>query len=235
MKEYRVKVNANEFDQMRIPIHQLEPGESVLLKFREFSEQSDVYMKNDLPVGVDPEFVAMFVVLMFDPGSPAREYHNYGKRVTWCFERLGLVPDETGLYKGYIGDAVGLCRSQGVLRRVVSFLTTLHDVDYVEMQHSWIELSKLYEELHQMGFSGDPKVVKTKNEILAMVKKRFKEAEAAVSENHIHYTITMGINEFRAQTSLGIRPEEVVFTSIPMLRMPHEMDVDAFMPDVPID
>lgn len=227
------------YEGLKYPIHKLEDGESVILKWPDLAVNAPIFSDaSDLPQGLDPELLMKYLILMYTPGSPAIEQHQHlGKRKTWVLSELGIEPDpKTQTYIPAINDMV-LMRSAGVRKKAVTFLRLQHPADWAIMCHAERELSELLETPMPTTVNEQGKEVldvmeaQKKRALIEATRKQLIEAQNRILDGVRIASIEQAVHEFRAQSNLGIRIEEIVLMGFDNTK-PHLQTADRIFPEV---
>lgn len=204
-----MKIPPKLLEGFKYPLHKLKDGESAIFKWPDIAAYADVFCADD--ISCDHETVMRYLILMYTPGSPAVLQHPHiGKRKTWVMELLGEEPDESGRYVDY--NDMLLIRGDGMRNRFVTFLMIQHSSDWSFMVHAQEEL----EYLMRLTPTTDPDEGMKRRKHMEETRKQIEACVDRITAADKSRALQDGIEWFRAQRSLKIRPEERIMELPPM-------------------
>jgi hypothetical protein len=135
-------VNKKDYAKLKYPIHLLKKGESVfdLSDIKPLRKQFEEQTGLEQEIGLDPEFVMKYIILMNAYGSPAIEkYPHLGKRKTWVLSELDVHPNANNKYEDKY-NYLTLNKIPEILMKIQLFRSIQKPVDFAIMLHAEEEL-----------------------------------------------------------------------------------------------
>lgn len=221
----------SKYKKIKYAIHTLKKGESAMDYPDLVMLKEDLFSKVDLG-GPDPEFVMRYIILMYSPGSPARDDHKHiGKRKTWVMKELGVEPNADGRFEDKY-NYVLLNKLTSVTRKISAFISLQKPIDFQIMVHAESELDKWLqfsdtEDYKKMSVDEALKL----RTLIEATRKQYQESSDRLMEYERDLLVQYDSNVFVAQSYLGLRAEEML-NFIPPPFQPHEAKADMIFPEV---
>lgn len=204
-----MNIPTNYLQGFKYRIDELQPRESIFLKWPEIAAFSDIFGAENLEY--DIEVAMKYIILMYTPGSPCyRQHPVLPKRKTFVMSILGIEPDDKGEYPEYTD--MLLLKSDEIRSRVAAFLMIQHDVDWTIMCHAEEELYSL---ITTKTESPDPKTVLDRRKLIEETRSQYEEAKKRITEADHSRAAWDAIDVFRATITLNLRPERRVYEAAP--------------------
>ncbi len=206
-------MNKKDYAKMKYNFHSLKKGESIfdLGDLSPFKDVFSVQTEEESDLGLDPEFVMKYVILMNSIGSPFIEkYPRLGQRKTEVMKELGVEADNKGSYPPQYDL---LLRSQipTVVRKISVFRTLQKPTDFAIMLSAEEELHTLLApspegEVNELTMADSLK----KRQLVTILREQYEEARQKLVDFTTDLMEQLDIEKFVAQSSLGIRQEETI-------------------------
>lgn len=189
-------------DGFKYRIDKLKPGESAILKWPDIAAYADIFIADDIEG--DCEVVMRYIILCYTPGSPAVFQHptSIGKRKTYVCEILDIPIDEDGRY-GVYNDML-LVRGEGMRRRLATYLSIQHSVEWAILCDAQTELESVIESRNPV--QSDEALKRRK--LIEDLRVTIEESVARLTKYDDSKAVEDSIIYFTSQRSLKIRPEE---------------------------
>jgi hypothetical protein len=215
---------------LKFDFYSLKEGESVIDAYQVLSEapvRSLLKETNGLPDGVDNELLIRYYILLYCRGSHAIEnYPHVGKRKTWILRELGILPH--GINEPSEGWNEVLTNQNSVALQKAAVILTL------EHAPAWNTMIKASEELFLVNTLTFPKDDREANERIKRVNglnTLIEESKKIILEFDKSVLLESALMEFKAYTTLGLRPEERVMDMRKSVK-PHETKADMIFKEV---
>ena len=207
-------MNKKDYAKMKYNFHALKKDESIfdlgdLSPFKSvFSEQT----QEEQDLGLDPEFVMKYIILMNSIGSPFIEkYTRLGQRKTEVMKELGIEPDSDNTFPAQY-DIMLRSQIPAVVRKISVFRTLQKPTDFAIMLSAEEELHNLLapsaqgEEVNDLTMSDSLK----KRQLVNLLREQYDEAGQRLMDFNTDMLEQLDLQKFVAQSSLGIRQEETL-------------------------
>jgi hypothetical protein len=219
--------NTMKKSTLKFDFYSLKEGESVIDAYQVLSEIPVLKDTKGLPDDVDNELLIRYYILMYCKGSFAIEnYPHEGKRKTWILRELGILPH--GVNEPSAGwNEVLMNQNRSALQKAAVILT-------LESPQAWGTMLKASEELYMLNTLPFPTDDREANERIKRVNglnTLIEESKKTVLEFDKSVLLESALTEFKAYTTLGLRPEERVMDMRKSVK-PHETKADMIFKEV---
>jgi hypothetical protein len=226
-------VNKKDYAKLKYPIHLLKKGESVfdLSDIKPLRKQFEEQTGLEQEIGLDPEFVMKYIILMNAYGSPAIEkYPHLGKRKTWVLSELGVHPNANNKYEDKY-NYLTLNKIPEILMKIQLFRSIQKPVDFAIMLHAEEELFWLNQPIDPDNIGDTLDEIKNKRALIEVTRKQYALAKERFMDYSTSAAEELAVDTFIAQTRLGIRHEETIRIMPPPVE-PKHAKADTFFNEV---
>jgi hypothetical protein len=193
-------MNAKDFVSCKYDIHLIQKDQLCVDRYPDLGLFREIFMKKDLPKGLDPDFVLRFLILTYTPSSPfvKERTSDLPTRKTKVLEFLGITKQDQVTKKI---EQLAMLSHIGIAHRWVTFLRIQANQDWIYLVQSQERYFNLIAEVNKLNTKGEGNVVDPLDEV--------RKTEAV---SKLRHEITKSMNDFMAGERSKILEEIVSFS-----------------------